>query len=415
MNRTLLVVESPDFLLADLARVVRAEGDRIYLVTKDGRGRDTDVIRADVRDNFAGAVTAVRDAVGRPDGILTAQEMFLTETAALAEALGVPHASPAVAARARDKGSMKQAWTAAGVATPRGWSFTSARHVRNSIEEFTYPLILKPSHGYASCGVRKVTTREELLDHLRAISLLNATVIGREQAGAGILVEEYLDGEEYSVDTVWFDGEPLCDGVMSKGAAAGPYYPDRLYRIDPELDPAAAAPIIRLSHEAVRALGIRSGATHTEIRLRGGVPYVLETTNRPGAGGLFYPLFQQAHGVDFAQILYYASVAATRDELRAGVGTWNASRPKPNEHYFWYNIPHRQTGVIREIRGLDQLASRHEILRCVCYKQAGGVLYTEGLNADYFCSVLGCYRPKPAEPPITDYVRGYDDLLEVVL
>jgi biotin carboxylase len=415
MNRNLLLVESPDFFIDDLARIARAEGDRIHLVTKEGRHRDVNVIRADVRDDPAAAVTAVRDAVGRPDGILTAQEMFLTETAALAAALGVAHADPAVAARARDKVSMKQIWTAAGVATPRGWDFASARQVRDSIDDFTYPLILKPSHGYASCGVRKVENREELLKHLRDISLLNATVISREHAAAGIVVEEYLDGEEFSIDTVWFDGEPLCDGIMSKGTAVGPYYPDRLYRIDPALEPALARRITQLSHDAVRALGIRSGATHTEVRLRDGVPHVLESTNRPGAGGLFYPLFQQAHGVDFTRTLYHAAVSTTRDQLTAGIGTCQASRPDPGAHYFWYNIPAQQVGIIREIRGLDHLAGRPEVLRCICYKQAGGVLYAEGLNADYFCSVLGCYRPDPAEPSITDFVRAYDDMLEVVL
>ncbi|GIG87909.1 ATP-grasp domain-containing protein [Plantactinospora endophytica] len=415
MNRSLVVVESPDFFVADMTRVAEAEQDRVYVLTKDARTTGPNVIRADVRKNPAEAMAAVRRTVGAPTAVLTAQEMFLTETAGLADALGVGHGSRETALRSRDKATMKRIWLDAEVATPRGWSFRSAQEVRDTCADLSYPLIVKPTHGYASCGVRKVDSERELLEHLQAVSMINATVIGRERPDAGIVVEEYLDGEEYSVDTVWFDGVPACDGLMSKGAAVGPYYPDRLYHIDPELPPTVAADIIRLSHDAVRALGIRSGATHTEIRLRGGVPYVLETTNRPGAGGLFYPLFQQAHGVDFARVLYHATMATSWNEFEVAVGTPTATSAAAGTHYFWYNLPHPRSGVIREIRGLAELAERQEVLRCLCYKQPGAVLYPDGLNADYFCSVLGRYQPGPADPPISEFVRSYDEALEVVL
>ncbi|MFF0151910.1 acetyl-CoA carboxylase biotin carboxylase subunit family protein [Micromonospora sp. NPDC005203] len=414
MNRSLVIVESPDFFVADMTRVAEAEQDRVYVLTKDDRTTGPNVIRADVRKDPAEAMAAVRRTVGVPGGVLTAQEMFLTETAALADALQVGHGSRETALRSRDKATMKRIWLDAGVSTPRGRSFRSAQDVRDTCADLSYPLIVKPSHGYASCGVRRVESERELREHLQAVSMINATVIGRERPDAGIVVEECLDGEEYSVDTVWFDGVPACDGLMSKGAAVGPYYPDRLYHIDPELPPAVAADIIRLSHDAVHALGIRSGATHTEIRLRGDVPYVLETTNRPGAGGLFYPLFQQAHGVDFARVLYHATLATSRGEF-AAAGTPTTASAAAGTHYFWYNLPHPRPGVIREIRGLAELADRQEVLGCFCYKQPGGVLYPDGLNADYFCSVLGRYQPGPADPPISEFVRGYDEALEVVL
>lgn len=415
MNRSLVIVESPDFFVAEMTRVAETEQDRVYVLTKDARATGPNVIHADIRKEPAEAMAAIRRTVGTPAGVLTAQEMFLTETAALADALKLAQGSREIALRARDKAAMKRIWLDAAVATPRGWSFRSAQDVRDNCADLSYPLIVKPSHGYASCGVRRVHSQRELLEHLQAVSMINATVIGRERPDAGIVVEEYLDGEEYSVDTVWFAGLPVCDGLMSKGTPVGPYYPDRLYHINPELPPSAAADIIRLSHDAVRALGIRSGATHTEIRLRGGVPYVLETTNRPGAGGLFYPLFQQAHGVDFARVLHHATLATSQLEFRATAGTPTTASAAAGTHYFWYNLPHQGSGVIREIRGLAELANRQEVLRCVCYKQPGGVLYPDGLNADYFCSVLGRYQPGPTDPPISEFVRSYDEALEVVL
>jgi hypothetical protein len=109
----------------------------------------------------------------------------------------------------------------------------------------------------------------------------------------------------------------------------------------------------------------------------------------------------------FTGLLPEPTIAAAIDDYPAhrDVGT----------HYFWYNLPRRQTGAIRQIRGLEELTNRWEVLRSFCYKQTGGVLYPEGLNPDYFCSVVGRYVPGATDPPIAEFVRAYDDALEVLL
>ncbi|MET0520925.1 MAG: ATP-grasp domain-containing protein [Jiangellaceae bacterium] len=412
--QALVLVECPDFFVAELTRIAVLEQDDVYLVTQDERRTAPQVIVADVRGDLPGAVATIRERVGTPAAVVTAQEMFLTQTAEIGRRFGL-RGDPGAVLRARDKARMKRAWDSAGVPTPRGRTYSSVREARADADERAFPMIVKPSLGYASCGVRRVESPAELDTHLRTISLINATVIGKEQLpDAGVVIEECLDGPEYSVDTVWFEGRPICDGLLSKGTATGPYYPDRLYHLDPEVAPDVAERVVQLSHDAVSALGIRFGASHTEIRLRDDVPYVLETTNRPGAGGLFYPLFELAHGVDFTRALYHSLMAPDEDTFFASVGPIASTKPADGEHYFWYNLPQPGAGIIREIRGLAELADRPEVLRCIQYQQPGGVIYPDGLSADYFCSVLGRYRPGPGDVPLGDFVHTYDTALEVI-
>ncbi|MEU0602885.1 ATP-grasp domain-containing protein [Streptomyces sp. NPDC006393] len=415
MNRRVIALESPDFFLAELDRVAAEEGDELHVLSHQERheGR-AGVIRVDARADHDGAVRAITETVGRPDAVLTTQEMFLTQAAALADVFGTARDPLASVLASRDKSRMKEAWSAAGVPTPRGRFFASAADL-GSADEFSYPVIAKPSMGFASCGVRKVTSAQELTAHLRHIFLVNSTVVAKERLpGAGFLVEEYVDGPEFSIDTVWYDGEPLCDAVLAKGDAPGPYFPDRLYYIDPRLPEKVSRRITEVSHRAVRALGIGHGATHTEIRFRGDEPFVLETTNRPGAGGLFYTLFKDALGVDFHRLYYLAAVCESRDELLSRAGTRTPREPEPDTYHFWYNMPHRGSGVIKEIRGLPELTARPEIDLCLCYKQPGSVLYPDGLDADYFCSLLGTYRRPAGAPGIEEFATGYDTALEVI-
>ncbi|MEU8658429.1 ATP-grasp domain-containing protein [Actinoplanes philippinensis] len=417
MNRQIVCVESPDFLVTELASIAVGQGDTVVALSKDGRFEDgVPVVRADVRGDLHGAITGLKEAGIAPDAVITGQEMFLTHTAALADAFGVARVPSAAVASARDKALMKRAWLSAGVPTPLGRHDRVTTDIAHLTEGMEYPLIVKPTMGYASCGVRRVDSPSELREQIRNVQILNATVVAREGTRrSDLLIEEYIDGPEFSVDTVWFDGEPLCDGVLSKGQLPGPFFPDRLYYVDPHLPATSRSAIVDVSHRAARALGITHGATHTEIRFRGDEPYVLETTNRPGAGGLFYGLFAAAYGVDFYGAYYHAAVATGVEQLRRQVNVEAVRAPQDGEYFFWYNIPSRGTGVIREIRGVDRLAARPEITRCLSYKQPGAMLYPPGLEVDYFCSVLGRYIRQAGSPPLETFVTGYDDALEVIL
>jgi biotin carboxylase len=407
MSHTFLCVETPEFMLDGLERVAADRGDALVVVSQQDRsGRAAAWIDADVRsqgDEVRRAVTALRPA---PSAVTTTSEMFLLQADALARELGVARNGPGAVARTRDKQLMKTAWRAAGVLTPAGTHYSSPADLKRDADALDYPVIVKPTHGYASVGVRLVHGPAELLAHLRQVQLVNVTLVAKERPEQpGILVEEFVDGPEYSVDTLWQDGVPLFDGVLSRNSEAGPYYPDRLYYLDPGLPEADRLAITGATHAAVAALGVRNGATHTEVRVKGGRVHVLESTSRPGAGGMFYDLFNRAYGIDLHRAYYDNAMGLPVERL---------DPPQPGLAHFFYSIPARGEGIVKEVRGLDELRARPEVFGLVLFKQPGSMLYREGLDSEYFCCVLGAHDARAGEP-VTDYVRRYDDCLEVVV
>ncbi|MGI5155426.1 ATP-grasp domain-containing protein [Microbispora sp. CA-102843] len=416
---TFVCLETTEFFTRELARVAAVERDQLLLVTAGPPPLEGfPSLVTDARADPAGTAAAIRARCAEAPvaAVLTEREVFLETAAELTELLGVAGNPPEVVRAARDKARMKEIWSAAGVRTPAGRSFRSRAEL--APETLTYPVVVKPARGFASCGVRRVDSPAELLEQTKKIALINATLVARESdQDAGLLVEECLDGEEYSVDTVWFDGEPVCEFLLSRGhpgLLAGPYYPDRLYLLQQSLPEERRREVSALARDAVRALGIRSGASHTEVRLRGGVPYVLESSARPGAGGVFYELVRRAHEVDFTRALYLSLVCSDRAELDARLGLVRWRQVPEGASYFWYNLPYRGAGLIEEIAGAEELERREDVLFCVWHKRPGGYLHAyNDLNPDYFCTVVGRHTAAQGGPPLEELVASYDRLIDV--
>jgi hypothetical protein len=112
------------------------------------------------------------------------------------EALGLPGMTVAETVPFRDKEAMKRVLDAAGIRTPRHARAATARAVREAAERIGYPLIVKPIAGAGSADTHRVDSAGELdavlprLGHIPEVS-----------------VEEFVEGEEYTFDTVSIGGE----------------------------------------------------------------------------------------------------------------------------------------------------------------------------------------------------------------
>ncbi len=96
----------------------------------------------------------------------------------------------------RDKEAMKVALDKAGIRTPRHVAVDSIAGCWAAVEEIGFPIILKPIDGAGSADTYRVASREEL-----------RAVLPRLRHVPKISVEEFIDGEEYTFDTITIDGE----------------------------------------------------------------------------------------------------------------------------------------------------------------------------------------------------------------
>ncbi|MGB5511513.1 MAG: hypothetical protein WBM87_07385 [Woeseiaceae bacterium] len=116
--------------------------------------------------------------------------------AELREHFGVAGSGVEHARLFRDKEAMKVALDKAGIRTPRHVAVDSVAGCWSAVEDIGFPVILKPIDGAGSADTYRVASREEL----RAVLPLLRHV-------PTISVEEFIDGEEYTFDTITIDGE----------------------------------------------------------------------------------------------------------------------------------------------------------------------------------------------------------------
>jgi biotin carboxylase len=97
-----------------------------------------------------------------------------------------------------------------------------------------------------------------------------------------VLVEEYLDGPEISVDAVVHQGEvtPMYLGRKQTGFA--PYFEETGHILDSGDELLADAELTVLLQRTHEALGFRTGWTHTEVKLTPGGPKIIEVNGRLG-------------------------------------------------------------------------------------------------------------------------------------
>ena len=414
MNKKFVIVEPPHFIVDTISSIALSEGDEFYIISNEERysGLNNACI-CDVRSEFNKAINFISEKVKNPTAIVTIAEMFLTQVDMLVKEFGLCRNNDETASITRDKSRMKTVWNEKGIATPYSRFFKSSSELKQSIDSLSYPCIIKPSLGYTSCGVKKVENEIELFEQLGKIFKLNATTLAREGLkDIGFLVEEFIDGNEYSVDTIWFDGVPLCSGVLSREVAPGPYYPDRLYYIDPALDKELENKLLDISYRVAESAGVKFGATHTEIRVKNGEPYIIETTSRPGAGAIFYYLFEKAYEISFYNIYYHVHMCSTYSEIERYLsGIQN--KKVTNYYYYYYNLPYESEGIIDQILGVDVINSRPEVLRTISFKKPGNILYKEDMSPDYFFWILGGI-PIEHGCNLSEYVKQYDNMMDVI-
>lgn len=128
------------------------------------------------------------------DRIESLWEPTVLLAAQLREALGVPGLTYEQALRFRDKDKMKQAVADAGLRTPRHQRADSSDACLEAAERIGFPICLKPIAGAGSENTYRVDSAAELETTLRRAG-------DREYN-----IEEFVDGEEYTFDTISIDG-----------------------------------------------------------------------------------------------------------------------------------------------------------------------------------------------------------------
>lgn len=194
-------------------------------------------------------------------GVFTAGTDFSRSVAYVAEALGLPGISYETAMKATDKGLMREALRAEGVAIPRFLVLDySSTDLPDAIEPiFPPPYVVKPVDNMGARGVVRVQKRSDLPNAVADARLLSVS--------ERVIIEELIDGKEYSIDALVVDGEVTITGIGERHIFFSPFFVELGHTIPAPLPTDAREALIEGFTKAIRAVGIDNGAAKGDVFL----------------------------------------------------------------------------------------------------------------------------------------------------
>lgn len=219
-----------------------------------------------------------------PRAVVSVTEHGLLPAALLSGVLGTPGAPVNVVRATRDKLLMRRILAARAAHLTVGHADARDEPAVADLLSRCDRVVVKPAHGTASTDVRLVRSLEEFR---------------RTTDPEGLIVEEFAEGTEYSVESFSRDGRHEVIGIVEKGTADG--FVEVSHVMPADLPAGRERLIGRAVSELLDALGLRDGPAHTEVKVHGDTVKVVETHNRPG-GDSIADLVTIVTGIDWRAV-----------------------------------------------------------------------------------------------------------------
>ena len=231
------------------------------------------------------------------DAIVTAAtDKPLVMMARIAEKYGFPFYSVETAKWSTDKFQMKERFELGGVPHAQGRLISKAEEA----EGMVYPVIVKPRDNSGSRGVKLCRSKEEL-----EASMNEALEVSKLDT---VLVEEFIEGPEYSIEGLHHDGKSEVIQFTEKKTTEFPY--------NVELGHIQPANISEENQQKIREIVAKIGAalhfencpSHTELKINERGIFVIETSPRLGGDYITSTLTPLSTGVNLEDELLKISL-----------------------------------------------------------------------------------------------------------
>lgn len=323
----------------------------------------------DFRDRAKATRTVLEFAERHPIGaVLAADDEGVILAAAAAEALRLPH-NPVPAVRAaRDKHRTREMLAEAGLNCPWYLRVPADRAPAELARQVSFPCVVKPVSLSASRGVIRADDPVGFVAAFRRVSSMQQTQGTGERSHNGtdgelvgsawevprnageipgspgdILVEGYIPGIELALEGLLVEGELKVLAVYDKpDPLEGPFFEETIYVTPSRLPAAARQEIAAAGARAVRALGLRTGPVHIELRLNDGGPWILEVAPR-SIGGLCARTLRFDGGLSLEELILRQALGMDVRSLEREPGAAGVMM-----------IPIARAGLLRDVRGQEE-------------------------------------------------------------
>ena len=222
------------------------------------------------------------------EGVFTAGTDFSASVSYVCENLGLPAHSFEAAVNASVKTQMRSCFEKEGVPSPKfiraGKEDVSEALLEKVLEKMDFPLVVKPVDNMGARGCRMVRSKEEFLP---------AVKIACECSRTGYsIIEEYMDGPEFSIDALVYNGKFIVTGFAIRHIKYAPYFIEIGHTMPADIPARMHDELISVFALGAKAEGLTCGAAKADIKYTKKGPMIGEIAARLSGGymsGWTYP------------------------------------------------------------------------------------------------------------------------------
>ena len=250
------------------------------------------------------------------DGVCSiASDLAVPTINYVAEGLGLTGNDAFCSLASTNKYAMRQVLADAGLPVPLFTRYEKAEDVAG----FALPLIVKPSDRSGSRGVEKIERWEDLEPAVAA-----AKEVSLEKCA---VVEEYVEGEEFSVEFVSWEGKHTYLTATRKYTNGAPHFVEVAHHQPVDWTKETEANVIDIITRSLDALHVKYGASHSEIRIdEQGKINIIEIGSRMGGGCIGSDLVPLSTGYDFMKMVIDISLGKAPDFTKICTPAFASSR-----------------------------------------------------------------------------------------
>lgn len=229
------------------------------------------------------------------DGVMTlGSELAVPVVAHIVETLNLYGLSEDTALKATDKNAMREAFVANAVPTPLSQPIATLQEAYDFVNQYGYPVVLKPSDSSGQRGVTKVDSPAALQD-----SFSSALSFSRNEYA---IIECYCAGPEINVTAAVSKGEVTCLSVSNRVTAEPPHFGIAIEHIaPPAVTDEALEAIKRVSAQAIHAIGLEDGIAYPQLIMSEQGPQLIEIAARI-PGGHMREVALACSGIDMVDV-----------------------------------------------------------------------------------------------------------------
>ncbi len=267
--------------------------EKILMSTKDVEGMVREAKRYTASRPIHGVVTAGTDAS--------------MTVAAVANSLGLPGIRFVDAECCSNKVKMRKRLREHNVPIPDFFPVWNIQDARDAMDVLRLPLVIKPADNMGARGVIKIESREDLQFAFKHAKKFCPT--------GELIIEEYMQGKEVSVDALSFNGKYHITGIADRIIEREPYFIEIGHNMPSVLPKEILAEVEKIMFQGMKALGITLGAGKGDIKITPDGVKVGEIAARLSGGFMSSFTYPLSTGVNLNRAVILIAMGEEPDNL----------------------------------------------------------------------------------------------------